>query len=154
MKGTGTILRALAAHSPFSLDTNNNLRNILNGVNADSNVNPDTAKSVGEKILLSINGMLAPIYSFKLSAQEVTMALKSSVKIADDRVQVDPQLLFQRLVIACDNFQLEELFLYKLCTYPIALFDSPFMLRQPQKSALTDALWPPDKADTRGQDAT
>ncbi|XP_068675446.1 uncharacterized protein [Montipora foliosa] len=141
MKDTVTILRALAAHNPFSLDTNNNLRNIMNGVNADSNANADTAKSAGEKILSSMNGKLATDYSFKRSAQAVTMASKSSVKIADDQVQVDPQLLFQRLIIACDNSQLEELFQYELCTYPTALFDSPFMLRQPQKPALADALW-------------
>ena len=60
------------------------------------------------------------------------------MKIADDQVQVDPQLLFQRLIIACDNSQLEELFQYELYTYPTALFGSPFMLRQPQKP---DALW-------------
>ena len=58
------------------------------------------------------------------------MVSKSSVKIADDQVQVDPQLLFQRLTIACDNSQLEELFQYELCSYPTSLFDSPFMLSQ------------------------
>ena len=47
MKDTVTILRALAAHN-----TNNNLRNIMNCVYADSNANADTAKSVGEKIFL------------------------------------------------------------------------------------------------------
>ena len=52
--------------SPFSIDTNNNLRNILNGANADSNVNAEKTKSVGEKILLSMNGMLAPNYSFRI----------------------------------------------------------------------------------------
>ena len=75
MKDTVTILRALAAHYPFSLDTNNNLRNIMNGVNADSNATADTAKSVGEKILSSMNGKLATDYSFKRSAQAVTMAV-------------------------------------------------------------------------------
>ena len=58
MKGTGIILKALAARGALSLDTNNNLRNILNGV-----FNPDTTKSVGEKIPLSMNGMLAPTHS-------------------------------------------------------------------------------------------
>ena len=55
MKDTVTILKALATHNPFSLDTDSNLRNIMNGVNADSNVNADTAKIVGEKILSSMN---------------------------------------------------------------------------------------------------
>lgn len=65
-----------------------------------------------------MNGMLATDYSFKISAQEVTMASKFSVKIADDQVQVDPQFLFQRLIIACDNSQLEEL----LVTFRKVLF--------------------------------
>ena len=42
MKDTGTILRAPAVRNPFSLDTNNNLRNIMNAVTADSNFNADT----------------------------------------------------------------------------------------------------------------
>ena len=56
MEDTVTILSGLATHNPFSLDGDNNLKNIMNGVNADNNVNPDTAKSVGEKILSSMNG--------------------------------------------------------------------------------------------------
>lgn len=84
----------------------------MNGVNSDSSVNADAAKSVGEKILSAMNGTFAADYSFKRSAQAVTMASKSSVKIDNDHVQVDPQLLFQRLIIACDNSELEELFRY------------------------------------------
>lgn len=57
MKDTVTILRALATHNPFSLDTDSNLINIMNGVNADSNDNADTAKIDGEKILSSMNIM-------------------------------------------------------------------------------------------------
>ena len=57
-----------------------------------------------------MNGTLATDYPLKRSAQAVTMVSESSVKIADDQVQVDPRLLFQRLIFACDNSQLEELF--------------------------------------------
>ena len=53
---------------------------------------------------------------------------------------MDPQLLFQHLVIAYDNSQLKELFQYEFCTHPTAILDSPFTLRQPQKPALADAL--------------
>ena len=86
MKDTVTILRALPAHNPFSLDFNNNLRNIMNGVNADSSVNADTANSVAEKILSSMNGMLVTDYLFKRGAQAVIVVSKASVKIADDQV--------------------------------------------------------------------
>ena len=69
------------------------------------------------------------------------MASKSSVKINNDQVQGDPQLLFQRLIMACENSQLAESFRYELCTYPTSRFDSPLTLRQLQKPALAEALW-------------
>ena len=99
MKDTVTILSGLATHNPFSLDGDNNLRNIMNGVNADNNVNADTAKSVGGKFLLSMNGTLVTDYSFKRSAQAITMASKSSVKIDNDhdQVQVAPNFYFSDL---------------------------------------------------------
>ena len=47
-----------------------------------------------------------------------------------DEVQDDSEFFFfQRLIIAFDNYQLEEKFQYELCTYLTALFDSPLMLR-------------------------
>ena len=90
------------------------------GINSElvssQRVNADEAKCVGEKI-------------------------KSSAKINDDQVQVDPTLLFQRLIMACENSQLAEFFRYELCTYPTSLFDSPLTVRQPQKPPLAEALW-------------
>jgi len=97
MKDTVTTLSGLATHNPFSLDGDNNLRNIMNGVDADNNVNADTAKIVGGKILLSMNGTLVTNYSFKPSAQAITMASKSSVKIDNDQVQVAPNFYFSDL---------------------------------------------------------
>ena len=72
----------------------------------------------------------------------VTFAAKSSVRIESDTVQVDPQLLFQRLIVACNRSDnLQGLFRYELCSYPVALFDSSLTLRQPQKPILVDAIW-------------
>ena len=57
-------------------------------------------------------------------------------------MQVDPQLLFQRLIVACNRSDdLQGLFRYELCSYPAALFDSSLTLRQPQKPVLADAIW-------------
>ena len=124
-----------------------------------------TQPSVVEKILLSMNGMLARNYSFRIRAQEVAMALsewvntlftlgltpKSSVKIADDQVQVDPHLLLQRLVIACDYPQLEELFQCELYTYHSS-FRFPIHVKAATKVSTSRCTM--DKAYTRGQDAT
>lgn len=88
-----------------------------------------------------MNGKCAADYSFTRSAQAGTMASKSSVRVHNDHVQVDPQLTFQRLIFARDNSKLEELFRYQLCSYPTSLFDIICTLREPQNPALADALW-------------
>ncbi|KAK3732581.1 hypothetical protein QZH41_004976 [Actinostola sp. cb2023] len=113
MEDTLTILKALTDRNPFV--PNPSLRNIMNGVNADSSVNVDTAKVIGEKILTSMTGQFPSEYTFKRSAQ--------------------------RLILACNSSDdLEALFRYELCSYPTALFDSSLMLRQPQKPVLVDAI--------------
>lgn len=55
IKDTVIILRALATHNPFSLDTGKNLRNIMNGVNIDSSVNADTSRSAGDSQITHSN---------------------------------------------------------------------------------------------------
>ena len=52
--------------------------------------------------------------------------------------------------MACENSQLAEFFRYELCTYPTSLFDSPLMLRQPQKPALWAKLSPEVKTQLEG----
>ena len=72
----------------------------------------------------------------------MTLGLKSSVKIDDELVHVDPQLLFQRLTIASkssDNF--ESVFKYELCSHPPTLFDSSQLLRESNKAILANAIW-------------
>ena len=46
MKDTITVLRALAAVNPFTPDCDGSLKNIMNGVYADSNVNAHLSKCV------------------------------------------------------------------------------------------------------------
>ena len=121
IKGTVTIPRAQVADNFFPLHTDDNVRNIRNCVNADSNINADTAYSVGKKTLSSRSGMLATDRSSKRSTHAVSMTSKSSVEMANDQVQFDPQRLFQPLIFACENPKLiEELFQYELCTHPTA----------------------------------
>ena len=60
---------------------------------------------------------------FKCSAQAVTLASKSSVRVESDNVQIDPQLLLQRLIIACNSaHDLRGLFSYELCSLPSSSF--------------------------------
>lgn len=86
---THKILKYLQERNPFTSDTS--LRNISTGVRAHNTVNVDTAKAVGNVILAKMEGKTATEYTFRRNDQAVTLA---SVKVA---VQIDPQLLFQRL---------------------------------------------------------
>ena len=61
-KDLQTVTTYLNARSPFSADPS--LRNIASGVVADDNVNADTAREIGLKILVSMTGKNALDFSF------------------------------------------------------------------------------------------
>jgi len=139
-KDTLSALQYLQERNPFSSDPR--LRNIATGVHAHPTVNVDTAHAVGAKILKSMDGKTPAEYTFKRKDQVVTLGMKSSVKIDGEQVQVDPQLLFQRLItVAQTAEELESAFKYELCSYPPALFDSSLQLREAHKPVFADAIW-------------
>ena len=113
-----------------------------------SSVNVDTAKKVGEKILTSMAQQNVLQHSFKKKDQAVTLST-SAVKGNNETVQIDPRLLFQRLIAArTRNDQLEEIFQFELCSYP------PKIMRPANKPALADAIWtlmPKDVVGPTGQ---
>lgn len=74
-KDTTILLSSLAQHTRFSSDPS--LRNIMTGVNADSEVNVDSSLKIGKKILLSMSGKSVEEYSFSRKAQAVTMASRA-----------------------------------------------------------------------------
>ena len=91
---------------------------------------------------MSMTGKSVCSYSFLCCAQTITMASKSLLTIGDESVQVDPQLLFQRLILACNSAEeLTSVFQYELASYPTALFESPLMMNPVQKPGLADAIW-------------
>ena len=61
------------------------------------------------------------------------------VKIDGENVQVNPQLLFQRLEAVKENTP--ALFKYELCSHPSAFFDNSALPREANKPQLADALW-------------
>ena len=64
------------------------------------------------------------------------------MRIDGATIQIDPQLLFQQLTIATKATEgLQEIFKYKLCSHPPALFDSSLLLLEPQKPVLAKAIW-------------
>ena len=130
MKDTRTLLLALAERNPFT--THTDLINIMTDVHAESSVNVEKAREVGQSILDSMTGKAAAEYSFTKSNQAITFSAKSSIKVDGEKIQVDPQLLFQHLIIASQSLDdMSAIFKYELCSYPPSLFDSSLMLLKP-----------------------
>ena len=93
------LLRALAEGNPFA--THTNLINIgMTSVHPESSVNVEKAREVGQSILDSMTGNPAGEYSFSKSNQAITFSATSSIKVDGEKILVDQQLLFQRLIIA------------------------------------------------------
>ena len=132
-------LELLESRTLFS--DNWSLRSIATGINAVISVNVDTAKDVGENILTSMMQQKVLQHSFKKKDQAVTLST-SDVKVNNETIQIDPQLLFQRLIIAgTRNDQLEEIFHFEFCRHPPAIFEARYVMRPAIKPALTDGIW-------------
>ena len=68
------------------------------------------------------------------------MGLKASAKVDGETLQVDPQLLFQRLIIATNGLELGLPSTFDELSCPSALIDPSGWLRVADKAKLTDAL--------------
>lgn len=140
MSDTCELLEFLESRNPFS--DNCCLRSIASGINADSKVNVDRAKCIGDSILKSMVGKKVFEHTFRKKDQAITLAA-SAVQVNNETIQIDSQLLFQRLVsvgIRTEQ-QLCNIFQYELCSYPPALFEAKHVLRPANKPALADAIW-------------
>ncbi len=139
-KDTQTLLKYLHERNPFTSE--DRLHSISTGVHASSSVNVDAAKDVGNTILASMEGISAADYTFKRKNQVFTLDTKCVVRIDGVAVQIDPQLLFQRLTIAAKVTESQQdIFKYELCGHPPALFDASLLLWEPQKPVLANAIW-------------
>ena len=85
---------------------------------AQERFNVEKAREIGVKIVESIAGKSTDKFTFRKANQAVTLGSWSTVKIKGDHVNIDPQLLFQRLPTVrecCDD--VTSLFQYELSTY-------------------------------------
>ena len=137
-KDTNLVSEFLTERNPF--DYGDTYCNVSNGVHAHPSVNAENAKAIGESIIEKMVGVKLSDMSFKKKDQAITMATKAAIKVDGESVQVDTQLLFQRLVIAAKT-DLEHALCYELCTIPKFLFETPELLHEAQKSTLADSLW-------------
>jgi 5'-3' exonuclease len=139
------LLRFLHKRNPFSGDTT--LHNISTGAESDDNVNIYDAKNVDLKVLDAMKGENVLEYTFKKACQAVTMVAKASLK--GEIVQVDPQLLLQRFIIAAETMENREaVFHYGLCTYPPSLFTPSGLMREAEKPALAEAMSNPEVVES------
>ncbi|CAF4890677.1 unnamed protein product [Pieris macdunnoughi] len=66
--------------------------------------------------------------------------MTSTIKVHEEKVPVDPVLLFQRMSItAAFQDEIENYFEYELSPYPLSLFDD-IGIRKTQKSAIYDCF--------------
>lgn len=136
-KDTTKIFQHLEQHSPFTEDTY--LYNIISGLCAPKS-NAHLANDIGNNIIKMMEGQSAANYTFKKKHQIKTMGQK----IVSDGVemQVDPQALFQRLLVIATNAEisLSVTMRYELSVYPPSLFTSNGLPRGANKPQLTDAI--------------
>ncbi|KAG1689105.1 hypothetical protein GQR58_007844 [Nymphon striatum] len=138
-KDTLKILEYFQDYSPFP--QSDELYNIATGFTADSACNQHMAEDVGNAILKTLEGQDTFQFSFRRKDQVVRMRQKV-VSVDGDKVVVDPQLLFQRLLIVANNSNcdLDELLKHELSTYPTSLFDKHGFLREATKPQLSEAM--------------
>ncbi|VDI11839.1 Hypothetical predicted protein [Mytilus galloprovincialis] len=140
-----TVLSFIKDRDPFKGD--DSLRNIENGITADSSVNADSTEEVGKGIIQSLVGKNIMDYTFRKKQQLITLGNKTSVKIDGELVEVDPQLLFQRCTAVANTLfdDISVIFQYELCSVPFSLFDSN---GEAHKSVLFDSIWNLVKSET------
>ena len=117
---------------------------------AQERVNVEKAREIGVKIVESMAGKSTDEFIFRKANQAVTLGSRSTVKIKGEHVNIDPQLLSQRLLTVrecCDD--VTSLFQYELCCYPAALFESSSLLFQPNKAVLAECIWKSMKEEQR-----
>lgn len=140
VKDTLDLISYLKERDPFKENTS--LHNIANGMAAQDGVNVDQTKEIGDKILVSMAGKSVEEFTFRKADEAMTLASRSTVKVRGESVVVDPQLVFQRLVIVGERCEdLSTLFKFELCSHPPALFDSSSLPLQANKAVLADVLW-------------
>ena len=117
---TEEILEYLRNHNPFV--ESNTLFDISTGISSLV-ANPQNAEEIGKKILQKMEGQKVSSYIFRKSDQVKTLGEK--VTSQGEVITVDPQLLFQRLIVIANNtdLSLDELFKYELSVYRPALFN-------------------------------
>ena len=133
------IKEKLTSCTPFSSDSS--LRNIVNGIVAEADVNVHQYESIGRSIIDKMIGQSAFTFSFKRKDKAKTLGDMATIKITSERT-IDPALLFQRLLVVSQtgDTSLEEVMGYELSPFPTALFEAKNTFRKADKPSLAHAI--------------
>ncbi|GBM19706.1 hypothetical protein AVEN_79781-1 [Araneus ventricosus] len=107
---------------------------IVSGVVGEEKINCHNARKVG---ITSMTKMFGQTFNnIKLKRVDkvlLLLTISSAIKVHDEKVPIDPVLLFQRMsIIKSFEDELETFFKYELAPYPLSLFDAIGM-RKTQK---------------------
>ena len=140
-KDTETVVSFLQDHNPLTAN-DKSLRSIASGVTVSSKCNVDHAKEVGTNIIKSMSGKTTQSITYKRKDQAVNMKQDNCTKQNEEIVDINPQLLFQRLIALRDKVDnTEEIFKYELSSFPASLFESSLLPREATKPELANAMW-------------
>ena len=141
-KDTAIIHSFLEERNPFTCSCFA-LRNIESGITASDTVNADNAIDIGNRIIQKMIGQPQNRFTFQRSWQAVPLSEKTSVTLLGEKINIDTQLLFQRLITAAGRLvdDTGDLFQYELCSVPSSLFDNSGMPREPAKALLAESIW-------------
>ena len=133
------LLEWFSSHDPFP--EVKEIISIASGVVGDNKINCHKAREVG---IASMSKMTGETFNnIKLKRADKVLPLltmSSTIKVHDEKVPIDPVLLFQRMSITKTfEDEIEKFFEYELAPYPLSLFDAIGM-RKTQKSAIYDCF--------------
>ena len=114
------------------------VKNVTNGLTSPSSVSVINVKTCGSNILAEMVGGSPLSFKFKRSMQAIQMpAKKESDPNKSKSFEIDPDLLFQRILSICTTEEpMNSAFSHDLTHYPPSLFTDDGFLRSGKKSSL------------------
>lgn len=136
-KRTVTLVQWLQAHPPFTGYDPDRLVSLSTGIVADASVNCDNAVDIGLAAASGMDGKKFTDVTLRRKDTVSTIGGKNNtVKVRGQNTEVNPSLLFNRIMCVLNNSsEMEAFFAYELAPQPPSLFHDGVM-RKPTKSAL------------------
>lgn len=144
-KDIDCIYNFLKERNPFAGTTPNEYRNIADGIISTSKATVDKAEEIGLQILHSLKDKNVFEYSFERRKQVVRLSSKNELTIDGEIVIIDPETLFQRLLLLVhqsdrNEKEKEAAFCYELCHNAPSLFDKNGLMREANYSSLVKSI--------------